>query len=450
MKLVPAAVALARKDLRIFFRDRTGMLLGFLLPIALVTIFGYLMGLMNGDGGGSPMARATIWVADEDGTEESAALVEQLRASSMIRLRPRIDEAGNPVDEVYDAATLRQRVIDGEADIALLIGEGFAAAIAAGDLPELTLVRDPGRQMESQLAGIGLMQAMSEVTQGTVYTTLFADMLRDAGTPEFVIDRMVAISAEQQDIFGEALGEGDEAAGDSGGFDMQSMFTGSGLFTTEDHAPPDRDEDVSFAQAQAVGGIAVMMVLFGLTASAVTLLRERDEGTMRRLLSLPLPPAAILLGKAGATLVVGMIQITLLFLVGEILFGIGIWRDPLTLIVLMLSTVAAASAFGLLIAGWAKTPKQAEGMSTLLILVMSCLGGSWFPLQMLDLPAAIEVAMRLTINHWAVSGYQELFWRTSSLADSGVQLSVAMLWLFTVAAGFLALRLFRRNYLGRG
>ena len=139
-------------------------------------------------------------------------------------------------------------------------------------------------------------------------------------------------------------------------------------------------------------------------------------------------------------------QISLLFLVGEILFGIGIWRDPFTLIVLMVSTVAAASGFGLLIASWAKTSKQAEGMSTLLILVMSCLGGSWFPLQMLDLPPALEVAMRLTVNHWSVSGFQDLFWKAQSLADSGIQWSVGMLWLFTLGTAVLSLRLFRRNY----
>lgn len=90
MNLLPAAITLARKDSRIFFRDRTGMLLGFLLPVSLVTIFGYIMGMMQGDGGSSPMARATIWVADADGTEQSQALVEKLRASSMIRLRPRV------------------------------------------------------------------------------------------------------------------------------------------------------------------------------------------------------------------------------------------------------------------------------------------------------------------------------------------------------------------------
>jgi len=449
MKLFPAAFRLAGKDLRLFFRDRTGMLLGFLLPVSLVTIFGYLMGMMQGGEGGSPMARATVWVADADHSAESAALITELRASSMMRVRPRLDDQGELRDEFVAGEELRQQVIDGEIELALLIGEGFSTAVEAGDLPPLTLVRDPGRQMESQLAGIALMQAMSKVTQGKVYTTLFTDMMRKAGTPEPIVQRMRAVSEEQQQLFGGAFG-GEDNATAGGGFNMQELFTGSALYATEDHAPPERNENVSFAQAQAVGGIAVMMVLFGLTAAASTLLREREEGTMRRLLSLPMPPGAILLGKALATGVIGMIQITLLFLVGELLFHIGIWRDPLTLFALMISTVAAASAFGLLIASWAKTTKQAEGMSTLLILVMSCLGGSWFPLQILDLPTPMQVAMRLTLNHWSVSGFQDLFWKTQSLADPGIQWSVGVLWFITFLTGAIALRLFRRNYLSQG
>jgi hypothetical protein len=62
----------------------------------------------------------------------------------------------------------------------------------------------------------------------------------------------------------------------------------------------------------------------------------------------------------------------------------------------------------------------------------------------------VEVAMRLTINHWSVSGFQGLFWNTQSLADAPIQLSVGVLWLFAAVASALALRLFRKRYLGQG
>ena len=366
-KRTSAAWALARKDLRLFFRDRTGVLLGFLLPVSLVTIFGYLMGMMTGGGGGGPMPRATVWVADEDGTARSAAMLEELRGSAMLRLRPRLDAEGALIDTPRDAATLRTQVEEGDVDLALILEPGFGAALDAGTTAPITLVRDPGMSLESQLVGISILQALASLTDGAVFTDLVASQMREAGTPEVAIEGMRQMSTA---------------------IDMGPLMSGEGLYATEDYRPPDRDEDVTYAQAQAVGGIAVLM------------------------------------GKALSVAIVGLMQITVLFLVGEMLFGIGIWRDPITLFALMIST--------------------------LIILVMSCLGGSWFPLQMLDLPAGISIAMRLTLNHWSVSGFQDLFWRTDSLADASIQTSIGVLWLFTVVAGWLALRLFRRNYLGQG
>jgi ABC-2 type transport system permease protein len=429
MNFFAASLTLARKDIRLFFRDRTGVLLGFLMPAALVTIFGYLMGLMGGDSGGGPMSRAVLWVADADETEQSQAFVDALRQSDLLRVRPSLDADGVPTGDPVTAESLRQQVIDGEVNHALLIEAGFAGALAVGEAPQLTMVRDPGRQLEAQLAGYGVMQALGIVTEGGIYTARLAEQLRAAEVPEVIISGMQDMKVE--------------------GVDMMSVFSGEGLMQTEDHVPPERPQNVSFMQAQAVGGIAVMMVLFGLTAVSTTLLSEREKGTMKRLLSLPVPPGSILLGKALATGLVGLLQLMMLFAVGELLFSIGIWRDPFTLLALIISTVAAASAFGLLIASWARTVKQAEGMSTLIILVMSCLGGSWFPLQILDLPMPIQVGMRMTINHWSVSGFQDLFWHTRSLADSSIQLSIGVLWLFTILASALALRLFRKRYLGQ-
>lgn len=442
MKLAPAALVFARKDLRLYFRDRTAVLLGFLLPATLVTIFGYLMGMMGTESGGAgPMARANIWVADADGSAESQALVANLRESRLLRVFPRLQQDGTYLDRNLSAEELRERVKEGKSNHALLIGEGFASALASADELPLTMVRDPGAELEGRLASIAVMQSLSEATEGRIFTNLLVQNLRASGIPELAVEQIRKVTEQQRTLLNESSGEAS--------FNMMHVFSGNGLVKSEDHVPPERAENLSAIQAQAVGGIAVMMLLFGLTAASVSLLREREEGTMRRLLSLPIPPGSILLGKAMAMGVIGLIQLTVLFIVGEALFSIGIWRDPLTLGAIILSTTAAAVAFGLLIAAWARTPKQADGMSTLIILVMSCLGGSWFPLQTMDLPGPMNVAMHMTINHWSVSSFQNLFWRTKSLADPEIYTAVGVLLLFTALASWQALRLFRKRYLER-
>src|SRR5262249_45823947 len=74
---------LARNDLRLFFRDRTGLLLGFALPIALVTVFGFIMGAM-GRKGTSGISAVNVAVLDEDGSPASAAFVQALKDGTTI------------------------------------------------------------------------------------------------------------------------------------------------------------------------------------------------------------------------------------------------------------------------------------------------------------------------------------------------------------------------------
>ena len=82
-----AALAIARKDLSLYLRDRTGLLLGLLLPVVLVAVFGSVMKLAFGGEGGMPTV--TLWVADDDNSAASKRFIDGLREVSMISVRPR-------------------------------------------------------------------------------------------------------------------------------------------------------------------------------------------------------------------------------------------------------------------------------------------------------------------------------------------------------------------------
>jgi ABC-2 type transport system permease protein len=189
-----------------------------------------------------------------------------------------------------------------------------------------------------------------------------------------------------------------------------------------------------------------MMLLFGLVACASLLLAEREGGTLRRLLLAPSDRAAILGGKFLFTATIGALQLVVLFTFGTLVFDLDVLRDPATFLVVTLSLLVAATAFGMLIGAWARTTKQAEGVSTLLILVMSALGGAWFPLQMLDLAPPIRFVMGCTLTHWAVSAYQGMFWYGKSFTDPSMLASIGVLWGFAIVATVIARGLFQKRY----
>ena len=159
MKLWSTALWLLQKDLRLWLRDRTGMMLGLLLPIALVTVFGMVMKFAFG--GGSGMPKVELWVVDEDDSEASRKFIVALREVSMLAVQPKVGDA--PIT----ARKAREQVVDGEAHHALIVQKGHGAALAAGKEPLLTIVRDPGRSMEAKLVGIGLMQATMAAADGS-------------------------------------------------------------------------------------------------------------------------------------------------------------------------------------------------------------------------------------------------------------------------------------------
>jgi ABC-2 type transport system permease protein len=445
MKTLAASLWLARKDLRLWCRDRTGVMLGLLLPIALVSVFGMVMHFAFG--GGSGMPRVELWLADADRSPASERFVQALRGVEMLGVRPRAGDAPLAPD------VLRQKVVDGEAHHALVVEPGFGAALAEGRDPPLRLVRDPGRTMEGRLVSLALVQATMASTDGQAMATLFAGLMRRQGMDEGDVARLRGGIETAQSLIARMVGGAPPAATQGGDTarvvapDLGAMFEDLVPVAREDVAPPARPKNLGYQLAQSVAGMTVMMLMFGLMACSVTLLQERDQGTLRRLLVSGAPRHALLLGKFVFCVAIGMLQLVVLFAYGEWLFAVGALRDPLTLLALSLTWAAAATAFGMLIAVWARTAKQAEGLATLLILVMAALGGCWFPLQIADLPWWAEVVTHATITHWAMTGFQALFWQQKGLGDPVVLRAIAVQWGFVVVAGALAFRLWRRRWL---
>lgn len=467
MNVLTSAWMIARKDLRVFFRDRTGMLLGFLLPISLITVFGYVMKLAFGGFAGDGMPRAVLWVADQDDSESSRRFLQELRDSKMIRVRPRTN--GEP----QDAAQVRKLITDGEAHHALIIESGFGAAMVAGELPQLTMVRDPGRTMEDRIIRIGLMQTFMAASEGKLWPVAMGNMMRKMGMEENRVTVLVSVSRSVQAILtgfatnpskaadsnaaspnddDELTANGDDADAAAEPETKDPVF-GFSNFMEEmvpldlvDIVPPGRSRNLSYQLAQSVSGVTVMMLMFGLMACGSMLLQEREGGTLQRLLVASVPRSSILWAKFLFSAVVGMIQLTVLFTYGNLVFKIEAFRDPVTLLVLSLTWTATATSFGMLIAAWARTTKQAEGVATLLILVMAALGGCWFPIQMVDLPLAAEIVTRSTLTYWAMSGYQGMFWEQWSWTHPKMLTAIGVQWGFAAAASTLALWLFRRRY----
>jgi ABC-2 type transport system permease protein len=182
----------------------------------------------------------------------------------------------------------------------------------------------------------------------------------------------------------------------------------------QDYVPPQvmvQDEDVQEARSsnafdQYVPGYAVMFMLFGVMSGIFYILEEKEQGTLRRLFLTPASKFEVLAGKESAVFILVLIQAVVLFAAGWLLFKINVGKAPLAIVALVVSTSLAAVGLGTLLSTLIKQVRQVSGIVVFAILVMSALGGSWWPLWIE--PPWLRAFSYLTLNGWAMNGFNKI------------------------------------------
>ena len=108
----------------------------------------------------------------------------------------------------------------------------------------------------------------------------------------------------------------------------------------------------------------------------------------------------------------GILQLTVMFAWGSLVFGLPLFSHLPGFFVMTIVTAGAAAALGLVLATLARSREQLSGFSTILVLTMSALGGSMFPRFLMS--ESMQKVGLLTFNAWALDGYLKVFWRDAA------------------------------------
>jgi ABC-2 type transport system permease protein len=189
-------------------------------------------------------------------------------------------------------------------------------------------------------------------------------------------------------------------------------------------------------------GMALMFLMYTVTYGGRSLLAERNQGTLPRLLVSPTSSTQVLAGKVFGIFITGVAQMLILILGTALLFGLH-WGDPLATLLLVLAAVAAATGWGLLVASLSKTTAQISSVGSALMLIFGLLGGSFF--SMSALPRWVQVFSHISPNAWGMDGFSSL-----ALGDGLSAITTPVLALLLMAAllfGAAALLINRRNFI---
>lgn len=173
---------------------------------------------------------------------------------------------------------------------------------------------------------------------------------------------------------------------------------------------------------QVIPGFAVMFLLFSILGGSNKLIEERQNKTLRRILISPAKKTDVIIGKWAGMTMEGFIQALILFAAGALIFHLSLGANPLNLFLFLFVAAASAGAIGVFIASISRTLKQATGISMLLFMLMSALGGSWWPLEIT--PSFMQAAGHFIFNYWAISGIKKLILFNQSVFDVWMEMLV--------------------------
>lgn len=410
-----AVLLLAGKDLRQRVRDRSAILIAVVVPLGLATIFNLVFGA------GATPEPFRYAVVDADNGAVSRSFVEHV-------LNPLADKKIITLRRVGSAAEAERLTRDGAVDAAFVLPAGLTAAAtggsgAAGGVPA------GGSGGSGAVGGVPAGGSGAGLTAGgpggpgvvggvTAAATGGATGGAGAGGGAG-IDVLRSIDAP-------TAGDVAEAIASSFAAELNSTRVAA-LTATGDGTDPaaiaaaasqaaQRAAPVALADVSARGKIldtktffaasmAVFFLFFTVQFGVSSLIDERANGTLHRLVALPIRPGAVLGAKLVTSVVLGVASMAVLVVASSLLIGAS-WGDPLGVAALVVSGVLAATGITAVVASLARTAEQAGSWQAVTATLLGLLGGAFFPVAQVG--GALEAVSLLTPHAWFLRGLGEL------------------------------------------
>lgn len=369
---------IALKDLKIFAKDRQALIFAILFPFLFVVLFTVAMS----DVGSEDERLELHLVTQEDREGRSHFIIEEIETEDELELEP--GEAMIVWDDDFEEA--RQAVASQELAGFVAFPEDFTKGLTIGYGTNLKVVVDPDATYDR-----AALNSMAE----TIASYVGMQYITSEAISELLLEGWLDDTSDMTRI-GQELPEFLSAQGN---VPMRSSLI---EFEVEKVGEVEAEEPSNFV----IPGYLVMFVFFTAALSAENIVRERQNNTLERLLSGSVGRGSILGGIFIGTATKGLIQITIFWVVGILVFNLDLGLSPFGAILLSILMIIMSSAFALMLATLARTERSASSVATLTSLVLAPLGGCWWPLFIT--PRWMQFIAKLTPHGWATTGFNKL------------------------------------------
>lgn len=411
--MIRQIIAITLKELKVLWLDREALALLFAMPMFFILVMSFaLEGVFEAGSKGHPIE---ILVVHQDGgrlAEQAIADLKRMEGLILIETHEGIPLTSGKAEQLIGR---------GVYPLALLFPEGYTEQILknANDPKKgkaiVYLISDPAMNLQ-------LLSTVKGAVQGAIERRVLLaripqrlkEMFGTLGGTEGQLDNML----EDPNISERGRSGVDFIHTFPKGFNAGRRPT---------------------ATEQNVPAYTIFGVFFIVLTLASSFLQEKKDGTFQRILAAPLSKTALLIGKLLPYYLVNLIQIAMMFCIGVVVFGMKLGYLP-ALVVVSLALAAAANGLGLLVAALGKTEAQVNGLSVLLAITLSALGGMMVPTFIM--PNLMKTLSLFTPHAWALAGYHDIIIRGLGMKDVLTEMFV----LLGFASFFFVIALWRFRF----
>ena len=416
--MISKLLATVKKEILLLLRDKVGLSILFVMPMALI----FVMTLIQ-DAAFKTINEKGIPVVFVNNDHDSLGiLIEQgLRNNDLCTFNDSID--GKPAT----AELAQKAVAEGKFLVGIVIPTGATEAIrknvnalvaetlgtdstvtknksSINDSVEITIMIDPVAK-KSFLISVtsNLHEFISEVKTKIMFQE-FSDQVA-----EIIPDRSTA---------------------------PKSVYKKSQIISYKElYASTSQERIVPNAVQHNVPAWAIFAMFFIAIPLSGSIMKERSEGSVFRLHTMPSPYLLLVNGKIIVYVIVSQIQFLLMLSVGLVFLpmlglpALVLGQSYIGIFVLTMATAFAATGYGVMVGTLAETEHQAAIVGSLSILLLSALGGIWVPSYVM--PEVMRNISAYSPLNWALTGFYKLFLRGAGVAD--IMIDAIKLFIFFLA-----------------
>jgi ABC-2 type transport system permease protein len=425
-------IDIAIKDMTQAFRSKIAIVFMFVIPILMTAMFSMMFGGMDGEDEGFSLPITKVILVNQDLGSFGAAISADSSPDSIGALLADVLQSEDfgmimDISILTDPDHARAAVDSQEAGLAVIIPEDMTAEyLEPKGVASLEIYQDPTLTIGPAIVKGVIQQILDGFSNSKITLAVALESMEVAG---------VTLTDEQIQL---VLTEYFQS--------IEPHQPANTALLLEIHQPTAEDGSSNEAVAivsMIMAGMTIFYVFFTGANSGLSILREEEAGTLPRLFTTPTPVSVVLSGKFLAIGLTISVQLSVLLLVGYLVFQIQ-WGQLLPVVLVSLATIVSASAFGIFLLSWVKTERQAGAAIGGVVTILGMMGMMpTFIKGMPNPPPFVDTIAHLVPQGWAVEGL-DITLRGGSTLD--VLLNVIVLLAWGIAFMVMGLARFRNRY----